>query len=485
MKFFRFICLATAFLLAVSLVWAGGRRDTGDMPQGIHLTWSTNDVYRTMTISWWTEGSTDSAVKYGTRSGTYASEATGIQHQIKTKASTWEHQYHDVELIGLEPGRTYYFVCGGKDGWSKEYKFKTIGLNQQVRFVFGGDSRGFNVKKETVGPLFPEARRVVSDRAAKEKPDFVLFAGDMVYRGYREDQWQAWLEDIPGRLIIDGPVPRIIPLVPVIGNHDCGYDQNIADMSDYDYYRGVFALPPVSGKNEHNELYYTLDFPGLHLVVLWTAGGRRDGRSYGERVEREVVEQTGWLEQELERLSTTGDWVVTAQHFCIVSGHGLQPGNNGWATIHHWVPLFEKYRVPLNLAGHSHHYVRTYPMTDLILPKGFVDFDRSGNQWPNGAPKYRLTPNSRDGVTYLVSGNWGAPIEWMEKDSSIRIYPWFAAAYARLSYVLIEVSDKGLHVATKAASYKGIRSQKSKIIDEFTLPYETESFPTAEYNVAF
>ena len=162
--------------------------------------------------------------------------------------------------------------------------------------------------------------------AAKEKPDFVLFAGDMVYRGYREDQWQAWLEDIPGRLIIDGPVPRIIPLVPVIGNHDCGYDQNIADMSDYDYYREVFALPPVSGKKEHNELYYTLDFPALHLVVLWTAGGRRDGRSYGERVEREGVEQTGWLEQELERLSTTGDWVVTAQHFSIVSGrfrHGV------------------------------------------------------------------------------------------------------------------------------------------------------------------
>ncbi len=72
----------------------------------------------------------------------------------------------------------------------------------------------------------------MSDRVASEKPDFVIFTGDMVRRGYREDQWQAWLEDIPGRLIIDGPVPRIIPLVPVIGNHDCSYDQNIADMTD-------------------------------------------------------------------------------------------------------------------------------------------------------------------------------------------------------------------------------------------------------------
>ena len=185
-KFFQILCLVTLFLLAVSPGWAGGRKDTGDLPQGIHLTWSTNDVYRTMAVSWWTEGKTDSMVKYGTRSGTHTLEATGIQHQIETKASTWKHGYHDVELTGLEPGGTYYFVCGGKDGWSKEYKFKTIGLNQQVRFVFGGDSRGFNVEEETEGPLFPEARRVVSDRAAKEKPDFVLFAGDMVYRGYRK-----------------------------------------------------------------------------------------------------------------------------------------------------------------------------------------------------------------------------------------------------------------------------------------------------------
>lgn len=212
MKVFRFLLMVVAASLVLSSGCTGEREDTGDFPQGLHLTWSTNDVYRTMTVSWWTEGNADSTVKYGTRSGTYTLETTGIQHQIKTSASTWEHRYHDVELTGLEPGRTYYFVCGGKDGWSEEYKFKTIGLNQQVRFVFGGDSRGFNVKKETVGPLFPEARRVVSDRAAKEKPDFVLFAGDMAHRGYREDQWQAWLEDIPGRLIIDGPVPQIIPL---------------------------------------------------------------------------------------------------------------------------------------------------------------------------------------------------------------------------------------------------------------------------------
>jgi len=46
----------------------------------------------------------------------------------------------------------------------------------------------------------------------------------------------------------------------------------------------------------------------------------------------------------------------------------------------------------------------------------------------------------------------------MEKDSAVRIYPWFAAAYSRLSYVVIEVTDKGLRAVTNAASYKGIRS---------------------------
>ncbi len=75
MKVLRIVCLVTVLLLAVLVAWAGGRSEGsgedigGDIPQGIHLTWSTTDVYRTMTISWWTESSADSTVKYDTRSG--------------------------------------------------------------------------------------------------------------------------------------------------------------------------------------------------------------------------------------------------------------------------------------------------------------------------------------------------------------------------------------------------------------------------------
>ena len=82
MKVLRIVCLVTVLLLAVLVAWAGGRSEGsgedigGDIPQGIHLTWSTTDVYRTMTISWWTESSADSTVKYDTRSGTYTFEAT-------------------------------------------------------------------------------------------------------------------------------------------------------------------------------------------------------------------------------------------------------------------------------------------------------------------------------------------------------------------------------------------------------------------------
>mgnify|MGYP000692789143 CR=1 FL=1 len=484
----------------------------GKEPRGIHLTWAENDVYHTIAISWWTEEKTQkSLVLYDTvphkdaiekypfiAEGEYAFRAEGTQHQISTSRSTWNCWYHDVILTGLEPGRTYYFVCGSPEGWSKEYSFRTIGLEQHVRFVFGGDSRiGAPVSSEIEGPVFPDARIAVSDAAAAEDPDFVLFCGDMVMHGYNERLWHLWLDDVAGHLVTDEG--RIIPIVPAIGNHDLAYlayyeNGSWMDMTDYDYYRGIFALPG-------NELWYTLDFPNIRLIVLCAAGGTgfsEPGRSFAERVEDEAKAQVGFLREQLR--TATQKWVITAQHVSITGGYGLKPGDSGWGMIYHWVPVFEESLtnpdlapMVLNLASHSHHYVRTWPIAHLELPPDFVDFDYSlppwdpKALWPNGPPIVELTRDSMKGVTYITNGVWGAPTEWMEKDSWIRIYPWFAAAYSRPGYCLIEDTPDGqLHVQFKHAGVVWSWYGLPQVYDEFMLPYTApKHFPTAEYNVAF
>jgi hypothetical protein len=314
----------------------------------------------------------------------------------------------------------------------------------------------------------------------------------MVMSGYKEEEWWAWLDGVPGRLVTkDG---RMIPIIPVAGNHDIGYFHELgiySDMSDYNYYRGIFALPG-------NELWYTLDFPNIRLIALLTAAGggfAEHGSSADKRYDKEILQQVDFLREQLK--NSDKKWKITTQHIHIT---GTFPFIwNTRAHVDHWVPLFEKYKVNLNLAGHLHNYTRTWPIKHLELSKDFVDFvgKRWGFDqdldprdpkalWPKGPPIVELAHNSEDGVTYLLNGVWGAPFEWPEKGTWSRLYPWFAKAHSRLSITVVEETDKGLHVVTKPAkrlAWYGIPINEP--LDEFWLPYRTKDFPPAEYNIAF
>jgi len=254
-SWFIILFVFTSLVLPTNLLFAEGAKEVERRevtPKGIHLTWPENDVYHTMAVSWYTKSSASSTVYCDTVSQgdvpwKYGSKIEGSQHKIKTTRGTWNNWYHDVILKDLEPGTTYYFICGGTDGWSREYQFRTISLNQPVRFCFGGDSRyGAPRSAEIEGPTFQEARITISSDMAAEETDFVIFGGDMVLHGYEEKLWEMWFKDITDYLITEEG--RMIPVVAVIGNHDLAYlayyEGGIyGDMSYYDYYRGVFALP--------------------------------------------------------------------------------------------------------------------------------------------------------------------------------------------------------------------------------------------------
>lgn len=441
--------------------------------RGIYLTWPENDVYHTMAASYWTEDYAKSWVWYDTVSrdgipGKYTNQIKGVTHQISTTRSTWDNWYHDVVLRGLKPGTTYYFIVGSPGNWSKEYSFRTIGIDQQVKFVFGGDSRGPG-PSELEGPVFPEARIAVSKAAAAEDPDFIVFGGDLVRQGSKEEQWEAWFDDVTAHFVTKEG--RMIPIVPAIGNHDLA---GVSGMSDYDYYRGLFVLP-------NNELWYTLDFPDIRLLALcasYGSGWAEEGMSNGEKTEQEVLQQVDFLQERLQ--NATQKEVITVQHVDITGGKAFKQVDNSWSMVEHWVPLFKKYGVALNLAGHWHRYVRTWPIKHFELGP-------ESEFWPNGTPIIDLAHNSEKGVTYLVNGAWGAPTEWMEKGSMCRIHDWFAAAYSRPAYTLIEETKKGLHITTKDVRAGWVYDWfgLSHVMDEFTLPYTTEEFPPAEYNIAF
>jgi 3',5'-cyclic AMP phosphodiesterase CpdA len=91
--------------------------------------------------------------------------------------------------------------------------------------------------------------------------------------------------------------------------------------------------------------------------------------------------QTRWLEETLAADVPPGTWTVVALHHPPFSA-----GDHGsdLDVRRAWVPLFERFDVPLVLAGHDHDYQRSRPIDGVtyvvsggaarLRPAGWEDF---------------------------------------------------------------------------------------------------------------
>ncbi|HDD25757.1 MAG TPA: metallophosphoesterase family protein, partial [Acidilobales archaeon] len=411
-----------------------------DPPRYIHLSWAVNDVYHTMTIMWWTEYDVSgNVVVYDTVShegediAAYRFKAIAETHQVCAYGKCFPGYWHEVTLTGLQPGTTYYFKVGGPGGWSKEYKFRTIDPNKPVKIVVTGDSRrpwgeGYELKVHPeVTSNYPWSRIWLAKAVATEDPDAVIFVGDMVNEGNNWEHWSKWFEDVTDNLITaDG---RIIPIIAVIGNHEMGAYPNVE--STYEWFKGVFANPG-------NELWFSLDFPNLHVLVLATTGGCV-GTWWAPMVE-EAKEQVDFIKEDLA--STDAKWIIAAFH---VPYYDCFPSGTGYPSevlLKYWAKLLEEGGVDMVFTGHVHNYMRSWPLRTVDVVEVPVD-----RPWTKVGYKYvyELKHSSEEGTTYVVVGTAGAPTDPYEKGGACAIRDFMASAYARHMYVLLEINSTNIH----------------------------------------
>ena len=431
-------------------------------PGQTHLSWSTNDVYHTMTAMWFTQSLAGNRVLYDTvsrgSSDDYAFVCDGARHRVGDFAG-W---YHEAQLAGLEPGTTYYFRVGGPRGYSREWSFRTIGLDQKVMFAVAGDSRrpwgdGYEIKvSPTCISNWPHARDWVTSCVTEEDPDFVIFTGDMVGEGNDQVHWNNWFESMQDHLVTENG--RMIPIVAVIGNHEMGGHPDVD--STYDWFKGVFANPG-------NELWYSLDFPGLHVTTLSATGGCVG--TWWKYAVPEAQSQRDWLEADLA--GSDAEWKVVVWHVPYYSGFVTGTGDTEEVFLRDWSPIVErpKYGVDLVMNGHVHNYMRSWPLRTWIEE---VPVDA---EWTDVGyrARYELAGNSSEGVTYITQGCWGAPTDPYVKGGDCDIRDFMAAAAARPSYTLVELTDDGIHLLTK--------DTLGDVLDDATLPYTTADFVVPEY----
>jgi hypothetical protein len=338
-------------------------------PDTLFLTWH-RDPTTTMVVQWvGTRGETADPTVFFRRataplsvplaavSGPAVAHAfpplTGVKPDVRPYPMT-DFKVFRAELTGLTPGTDYQFRIGKESPW---YRFRTMPAKatDTITFVSGGDV-GVN-----------EHAEANNEQAAKQDPAFAVIGGDLGYDNGRSVATSlAFLRNYSkGMVAKDG---RLIPLVAGIGNHevDGGYGTR-REKAPF-FYALFDGLYTDSG-------YATLDFGDyLSLVLLDTGHTSEIGG-----------EQAYWLSKVL-KARQDHPHVFAVNHVPAypsaraAEGTGGKMGTGEPNRIH-WVPLFDRYRVPVVLEHHDHTFKRTRP-----LKGGSVD---------------------KDGVVYLGDGSWG------------------------------------------------------------------------------
>lgn len=259
-----------------------------------------------------------------------------------------------AELTGLTPGTDYEFRIGKQ---SPVYRFRTMPAKatDTIHFVSGGDC---GVNTHAV------ANNV---QAARQDPMFAVVGGDLGYDNGRSVATSLAFVRNYSRTMV-GRNGRLIPLVTCIGNHevDGGYGK---PREKAPFFYALFdGLYPETG-------YATLDFGNyLSLVLLDTGHTTAVGG-----------EQADWLAGVLKDRRDHPHVMVVNHVPAYPSARSMTgrfglPGT-GADNRTHWVPLFEKFRVPVVLEHHDHTFKRSKPLLE-------------GSEHANG-------------VLYLGDGSWG------------------------------------------------------------------------------
>jgi len=325
--------------------------DPAFQPNTLFLTWQ-RDPTTTMTVQWvGVNGETADTKVY------YSAAQAGpflVQPTLPRPYPLSDFKVFRAELTDLRPGTDYWFRIGKR---SPLYRFRTMPAKatDTIHFISGGDC-GVN------------AHAIANNvQAARQDPMFAVVGGDLGYDdGKSVEISLAFLRNYSKHMV--GRDGRLIPLVAAIGNHevDGGYNKPRAKAPFfYAFFDGLY---PETG-------FATLDFGDYLSLVLLDTG----------HTTAIAGAQTDWLEKTLKERAEHPH-VLVVNHVPAYPSYRKIEGKDGKAATgepnrKHWVPLFEKYRVPVVLEHHDHTFKRTWPLLD-----GRRD---------------------DDGVLYLGDGSWG------------------------------------------------------------------------------
>ena len=291
--------------------------------------------------------------------------------------SSYPYSIHSLTVTGLTPDTTYYFIVGDPDnGYSREYKFRTLPEDgSEIRVIQGGDMNISEHYSDIARPLLTM------------RPQLYLVGGDIAYaNGWLSNgwRWKRWFERL--KTIIEDPDGYMIPMVVAVGNHEVS--SSGGDPLDRAPY--YFRFFPQEGLQP----YFVREL-GLHTALFVLDSGHVVGHG---------GDQTEWLGNELQKYEK---WPSKIALYHVP----LYPSHRSFNTFlskegrKYWLPLFDQFRLTLGMENHDHTVKRTFPL-------------RNGSKV------------EKDGTIFIGDGCWGQGVrsarqEWYLETSESKRHAWF------------------------------------------------------------
>jgi len=259
--------------------------------------------------------------------------------------------------------------------------------DETLRFVFladsRGDSMGYPVDTTALNPIIRAIAKL------SPKPSFVIFGGDMSYRGYMNNSYtfQVWKD-------LFAPLGSGIPLYTAIGNHElyhhhASYGYLLVNQQEY---QKVFSESPANGPAGYEHLTYSFTSPGGNsfFAVLDPYFVNKDTVHMGLGGHIEPI-QMSWLKTQVAQTTATHKFLFIHTPYYYVSDDPEEPSAADTTLTALW-SFLDVNKFDFYACGHSHLFSRKTIDSSI----------------PANPPTTPPTPIWQNNVVQLLNGTCGA-----------------------------------------------------------------------------
>jgi hypothetical protein len=260
--------------------------------------------------------------------------------------------------------------------------------DETLRFVWladsRGDSLGYAVDTTALNPIIRQIAKL------SPRPSFVMFGGDMSYRGYMDGAYTflAW-KNLFAPLTDSG-----IALYTAIGNHElyhkhASYGYLLVNQQEY---QSAFSENPANGPAGYEHLAYTFSSQGGNsfFAILDPYYVTKDTVHMGLGGHIDSI-QMSWLKTQVAQTSAAHKFLFIHTPYYYVSKDPEEPSSADSSFTELW-SFLDANKFDFYACGHSHLFSRR--AIDNTIPPN-----------PQTTP---LTPSWQNNVVQLLNGTCGA-----------------------------------------------------------------------------